>query len=375
MSIMAGSALTVSEREIIAECLIIDRCCSWAKIARHVGAGRSPTTIAREVERNGGRDRYRPASAQDHCEHQRRRPRARRLEPDDQHRPRIINELRLGRSPWAIRADLHAEGATGMPCVETIYQAVYDRRLDLKPGECLRSRRPRRQTRQHRHRTKRGAGLPSIGDRLDEVNDRSVPGHWEADHIIGAHNRSAMLWLTERVTRYGIGVTMPEGYSANAVLAGLVEACDQIPTHLLRSITFDQGGEWAEWETLANEYKIDAWFCDPHAPWQRGQIKNQNRAWRWWFPRGTDPSTVTPQQVDHAAKIINGQRRRNLNNQSPGLPKRKKFKRSDSNRYTTDDLVNRQFDRDGPNQLWMTDITEYPTREGRVSLMIDPELL
>ncbi len=149
-------------------------------------------------------------------------------------------------------------------------------------------------TRQHRHRTKRGAGLPSIGDRLDEVNDRSVPGHWEADHIIGAHNRSAMLWLTERVTRYGIGVTMPEGYSANAVLAGLVEACDQIPTHLLRSITFDQGGEWAEWETLANEYKIDAWFCDPHAPWQRGQIKNQNRAWRWWFPRGTDPSTVTP---------------------------------------------------------------------------------
>ncbi len=63
-----------------------------------------------------------------------------------------------------MRADLHAEGATGVPCVETIYQAVYDRRLDLKPGECLRSRRSRRRTRQHRHRTKRGAGLPSIGE-------------------------------------------------------------------------------------------------------------------------------------------------------------------------------------------------------------------
>ncbi len=126
-----------------------------------------------------------------------------------------------------------------------------------------------------------------------------------------------MLWLTERITRYGIGATMPEGYAAEPVLAGLVEACEQIPSHLLRSATFDQGSEWAEWAQLADTYGIDVWFCDPHSPWQRGQIENQNRAWRWWFPRGTDLSKATPAEVDHAAGIINGQRRRNLGGHSP----------------------------------------------------------
>lgn len=75
-----------------------------------------------------------------------------------------------------------------------------------------------------------------------------------------------MLWLTERVTRYSIAVTMPEGYSADAMVAGLVEGLDQIPAHLLRSTTFDQGSEWAQWPTIAAAYGIDAWFCDPHLP-------------------------------------------------------------------------------------------------------------
>lgn len=74
-----------------------------------------------------------------------------------------------------------------------------------------------------------------------------------------------MLWLTERVTRHAIPVTMPCGYSASEVLAGLVVACEQMPSHMLRSITFDRGSEWAEWETLAVTYGIDVWFCDPHS--------------------------------------------------------------------------------------------------------------
>lgn len=73
------------------------------------------------------------------------------------------------------------------------------------------------------------------------MNDRTEVGHWEVDQIIGANNRSSMIWLTERVTRYSIPITMPCGYTADAVLAGLVEACDQIPTHLLHSLSFDQG--------------------------------------------------------------------------------------------------------------------------------------
>ena len=310
-----ADALTASEREDIHTLLTVDPDMSWAEIGRNLDRDR--TTISREVNRNGGRGNYRAATAQDRCDRSRRRAGPRRLEPGDPHRDRVIDELTLGRSPYAIWADLTAEGSDGVPCVETIYQAVYDRRLGLKPTECLRTRRPRRRNRQKRRESKRGAGLPNIAGRPDVVDDRLEAGHWEADLIIGAYNRSAMLWLTERVTRYGIGITMPEGYAAEPVLAGLVEACEQIPQHLLRSITFDQGSEWAEWPELVDGYGIDVWFCDPHAPWQRGQIENQNRAWRWWFPRGTDLSNATPAEVDHAAGVINGQRRRNLGGQSP----------------------------------------------------------
>lgn len=306
--------LSASERDDIHALLSRDREISWAEIGRELD--RHPTTISREVNRNGGRGRYRPSSAQRRCDRQRRRPRPCRLGADDPLRQRVINELCLGRSPEAIWADLAAEGIKSPPCVETIYTAAYDGRLGLSAAKVLRNRRRRRRPRQPRSTNKRPA-LPNIASRPAEVNDRTEPGHWEADHIIGAHNRSAMLWLTERVTRYAIGIAMPEGYTADAVLAGLVEACEQIPPHLLHSITFDQGTEWAHWELLAGTYDIDAWFCDPHSPWQRGQIENQNRAWRWWFPRGTNLATVTQDTIDHAATIINGQRRRNLNYQSP----------------------------------------------------------
>jgi transposase, IS30 family len=118
-----------------------------------------------------------------------------------------------------------------------------------------------------------------------------------------------MLTLTERVTRYLILVTMPEGYTADAMIGGLVDGLDRIPTQLLRSVTFDQGSQWAHWPVIAYHYEIDAWFCEPHSPWQRGQIENLNRQAPWWFPRGTD----------HAADIINNQRRRSLDGNSPAM--------------------------------------------------------
>jgi len=228
----------------------------------------------------------------------------------------VTAELRDGRSPFAIRADLNAEHADGLVCVQTIYTAVYTRTLDVKTTDCLRMRRPRRRSRQARRANIRPA-LANIALRPAAVNDRDEVGHWEADQIIGAHNRSSMLWLTERVTRFSIPVTMPDGYNADAMLAGLVEGLDQIPDGLLASITFDQGSEWANWPTIAKHYGIDCWFCDPHSPSQRGQIENLNRQWRFWFPRGTDLSTVTPADAQHAADVINGQRRRGLQLDSP----------------------------------------------------------
>jgi IS30 family transposase len=311
---MPGKPLSLPEREEIAVALIENRSTPWAEIARRLR--RHPTTIMREVTANGGRAGYRPAIAERRADTERCRARPRRLETPGALRERVTAELRLGRSPEAIWADLVAEGATERVCVESIYAAVFAGVLDVKASDCLRSRRPRRRRRQARCEAKR-PGLPNIAARPEAVNDRSELGHWEGDQIIGANNRSSMLWLTERVTRYSLGITMPEGYAREAMLAGLACGLEKIPAHLLRSITFDQGSEWACWPTIAATYGIEVWFCDPHSPWQRGQVENLNRQWRWWFPRGVDLGTVEQAEADHAASVINGQRRRSLGYESP----------------------------------------------------------
>ncbi|MHB1511433.1 MAG: IS30 family transposase [Acidimicrobiales bacterium] len=313
---MPGTPLSLPEREEIAVALIEDRSAPWAVIARRIG--RHPTTIMREVVANGGRSHYRPALAERRADKAHCRPRQRRLALAGPLRDRVTAELKLGRSPVAIWADLVAEGATERVCVETIYAAVYAGVLCVLPTECLRTRRRRRRRRQARHETKR-PGMPNIALRPAVVNERAELGHWEGDQIIGRSNRSSMLWLTERVTRFSIPVTMPEGYAGEAMLAGLAAGLEQIPPHLLRSITFDQGTEWGCWETIAATYDIDVWFCDPHSPWQRGQVENLNRQWRFWFPRGTDLGGVEPTYASHVASIVNGQRRRSLDYQSPAV--------------------------------------------------------
>jgi IS30 family transposase len=311
---MPGAPVSLPEREEIGVALIEDRSVPWAVIARRIG--RHPTTVMREVAANGGRGHYRPAVAERRADKERCRPRLRRLEVAGALRDRVTQELTLGRSPVAIWADLVAESATERVCVETIYAAVYAGVLGVKPTECLRTRRRRRRRRQARHETKR-PGLPNIALRPAVVNERAELGHSEADQIIGRSNRSSMLWLTERVTRYSIPLPMPEGYAGDAMLAGLAEGLDAIPAHLLRSITFDQKSEWGCWETIAATYGICVWFCDPHSPWQRGQVENLNRQWRFWFPRGTDLGGVEPGRANHVASIVNGQRRRSLDYQSP----------------------------------------------------------
>jgi IS30 family transposase len=181
------------------------------------------------------------------------------------------------------------------PCVETIYTSVYAGVLDLKASQCLRTRRPRRRHRQDRHPNKR-AGLPNIATRPAVVNDRGQIGDWEADQIIGRGNQSSMITLTERVTKYQYTVTLRCGYAAVETLAGLVHAFEQIPAHLRRSVTFDQGSEWAEWETLTATYNLDVYFCDPHSPWQRGQIGSSGSrrvGFRWMGRRADGGAQLT----------------------------------------------------------------------------------
>ena len=147
-----GAPLELYEREEIFGALVEDPQASWAAIGRRVG--RHPTTVAREIDAGGGRERYGPAAAPGPL------------------RDRISGELRLGRSPAAIRVDLFAEGVPHAPCVETVYQALYSGALDVKPSECL-----RRRCRQQRNPRSAPCG-PNIAARPAAVNERAVAGHW-----------------------------------------------------------------------------------------------------------------------------------------------------------------------------------------------------
>ena len=203
---MPGAPLSLPEREEISLALIEDRSTSWAEIARRVH--RHPTTVAREVAANGGRIRYRPTTADKSARTNLGRPRSRRLELPGILSDRVTDQLRMGRSPVAIWADLVADEIEDRVCVETIYSAVFAGVLAVKATECLRSRRPRRRHRQVRHLTIRPA-LPNITARPAVVNDRIELGHWEADQIIGWRNKSSMLWLTSWVGEFHRSVHGP----------------------------------------------------------------------------------------------------------------------------------------------------------------------
>lgn len=306
------------EREEISRGLVEDPMMSWAELGRRVG--RHPATIAREVARHGGRDRYRAALADARATRSRRRTRPGRLGPGSELRERVTNELRAGFSPAGIAARLrHDAGPT--VCTETIYTAIYRGRLDIKARECLRSRRPRRKHRQSRETPAKSHVLgdfATITERPITVNERIEPGHWEGDLIIGARNRSAAITLAERVTKFTKIIDLPNGYSAHDTLAGLVEACEQIPANLRLSITWDRGSEMANWADLATTYNLNIWFCDPHAPWQRGLNEHTNRQIRWWLPRGIDLTTSDAlNRMTHATHVLNHQPRRSLNWATP----------------------------------------------------------
>ena len=314
---MAHVSLSLLEREEILVALIEDPVVSCAAIGRRIG--RHPTTIGRELERNGGRGCYRAATADARAARARSRPRAGRLVTDMALRATVTAELTVGFSPAAVAARLRHAGG-GRVCAETIYQAVYGHHLDVKPRECLRSRRPRRHRRNRHTDTRKTHVLGdfvSIHARPPTVDARVQPGHWEGDLIIGRANRSALVTLIERVTKMTFLADLPCGYTAAECLAALCETFDQIPPHMRHSLTWDRGSEMADWPLLADAFDLPIYFADPHSPWQRGLNEHNNRQLRWWLPRGIDLDTIDRAHLDAILDVLNHQPRRSLDWDTP----------------------------------------------------------
>ncbi|MEU8517958.1 IS30 family transposase [Kitasatospora sp. NPDC048722] len=294
--------------------------------------GRSPSTISREIRRNGTalpgdghRLAYRPHAAQARADTRRPRPKPRKIGQNPELRGFIQHHLDRKWSPEQIcqaLRDTFPERPEMHVVHETVYQALYVQgrgELRRELAGALRSGRARRKPhRQANCRQPRFATpMVMISERPAEVEDRAVPGHWEGDLILGKDNASAIGTLVERHTRYVMLLHLPNGRTAEHVRDALVETVQTLPAHLVRSLTWDQGSEMAAHGSFTVATGVPVYFCDPASPWQRGSNENTNGLLRQYFPKGTDLSVHTPEDLVHVAAELNGRPRKTLGWETP----------------------------------------------------------
>jgi IS30 family transposase len=276
--------------------------------------GRAPSTISREIRRNRDPDgRYRPH----HAEHSARvracKPRQRRVAIDTLLAEVVQGLLTKRWSPEQVTHELRRRFAGRRDrwlCVESIYQAIYDPEVALTRPARRRRRRRRLRGLQRRGRL---TAMRMITERPREAEDRSQAGHWEGDLIMGPGNRSAIGTLIERSTRFVVLLGFPEAIAtAQTVRSGIEAAFAGLPPGMRRTLTWDQGKDLALHQLITAATGTDVFFCDAHAPWQRGSNENMNGLLRDYFPKGTDLGEHSIQDLARIAAEVNERPRKTL---------------------------------------------------------------
>ncbi len=297
-------ALTLSEREEISRGVVARR--SIRLMARLLG--RSPSTVSREVRRNGGYDQYRAAVADELAWVRAHRPKRCKLAKHPPLRRAVARKLLLNWSPEQIAGWLkrvHPEEGPYQVSHETIYRSLFVQARGVLKKELLQHLRPKRTNLRSKHISQKGEGhgqikdMISIRERPASVEDRAVPGHWEGDLITGSKN-SHIATLVERHTRYVMLVKVANK-DTQTVVSALIKQAKKLPAELYKSLTWDRGKELAGHKQFTLATDIDVYFCDPQSPWQRGSNENTNGLLRQHFPKGTDLSVYSQSELNKVA--------------------------------------------------------------------------
>ncbi len=286
--------------------------------------GRAPSTITRELARNGGRHRYRAHHADRAALRRAKRPKPSKLAENPVLRAVVEEKLEEWWSPqqvvlWLKRT--YPDDREMWVSHETIYLSLFVQgkgALRRELTDCLRTGRAYRRPKTKRAPSGKGqiTNPVMISERPAEVEDRAVPGHWEGDLLMGKR-QTAIGTLVERHTRYVMLFPLPDGNTAESVRDALTETVQRLPDHLWQSLTWDQGKEMAQHAQFSIDSGVDVYFCDPKSPWQRGTNENTNGLLRQYFPKGTDMSLLTQTDLDKAAHSLNGRPRQTLDGMTP----------------------------------------------------------
>ena len=287
--------------------------------------GRCPSTVSRELGRNGSRATYRASLADESASERAKRPKACDLSRKPKLASKVAAKLRLDWSPRQIAAWLKVEfpDDSGMNIsAETIYKSLYIQARGVLKKELvshLRKRRGMRGSKVTPADAPRWNAIPDlvhISERPAEAEDRAVPGHWEGDLIAGANN-THIATLVERASRYVILVKVA-GKDTHSVISSLTEQVQRLPENWMKTLTWDQGREMAGHRAFTCATDVQVYFCDPSSPWQRGSNENTNGLLRQYFPKGTHIGVHTQAHLDYVAALLNGRPRMTLGWKCPG---------------------------------------------------------
>jgi IS30 family transposase len=316
----SGLALTISEREEISRSIAVGQSMRW--IASSLD--RSPSTISREVKRNGGVESYRASPADQSAWDRAHRPKMCKLACNPELRDAVSIKLELEWSPQQIAGWLKHEypGVQSRQVShETIYKTLFIQArgaLRKELQQHLRSKRAiRRSVRSDKAQDKRGQipDMISISERPASVEDRALPGHWEGDLIAGTKN-SYIATLVERHTRY-VMLMKVNDRKTETVINALIEHSKRLPGELYQSLTWDRGKELTDHKRFTLATDVQVYFCDPSSPWQRGSNENTNGLLRQYFPKGTDLNSHSADEIEAVAMALNTRPRKTLGWMTP----------------------------------------------------------